>query len=191
MRIKILILLLLFVFTGTFFYSCNKTTSQLEREEEIDHIQKYVKKYLPGIKPTTSGLFFQELKPGFNTTDTIKAGDIVKVYYSGYLIDATDTVKDGAFFDGTGDYLNNNDGNYEPYTFIVGGGTVIQGWDEAIRLMYKGEVARWVLPSRLAYSTQGTSSGIPAYSPLVFYITVVDVKHPATYDPPIISKQPF
>lgn len=186
MKIRILSFLSIIIFSGASFYSCKKTTSQIERDLEIEYLQAYVKKYLPGIKPKPSGLYFQEIKPGFNTTDTIKAGDVVKVYYSGYLIEKSDSIKTGTLFDGTGDYLKNT-GNYEPYTFTVGAGSVISGWEEGIRLMFKGQVARWVLPSRLAYSSQ-QQSGIPAYSPLVFYITVVDVYH-SDYVPPIVSRQ--
>ncbi len=186
MKIKILSLLLLLLIAGTSFYSCNKTTSQELRDLEIEHLQKYVKKYLPGIKPKPSGLYFQELIPANNTSDTIKVGDVVKVYYSGYLIDDTDSITNGTLFDGTGDYINKT-GNYEPYTFTVGAGTVIAGWDEAVRLMFEGQVARWVLPSRLAYSSQ-QQTGIPAYSPLVFYVTLVKVYH-SDYTPPVVSKQ--
>lgn len=183
MKIRILSLLLLFILAGTSFYSCKKTTSQIQRDLEVEYLQAYVKKYLPGIKPKPSGLYFQEIKPGFNTSDTIKVGDVVKVYYSGYLIEKSDSITTGTLFDGTGDYLKKT-GDYEPYTFTVGAGSVISGWEEGIRLMHKGEVARWVLPSRLAYSSQA-QTGIPAYSPLVFYITVVEV-YPSGYTPPIV-----
>lgn len=186
MKIRILSLLLIFVLAGISF-SCKKTTSQVQRDLEIEYLQAYVKKYLPGIKPKPSGLFFQEIKPK-NTTDTatIKTGDVVKVYYSGYLIEKSDSIKTGTLFDGTGDYLEKT-GDYEPYTFTVGAGTVIPGWEEGIRLMFEGQVARWVLPSRLAYSSQ-QQSGIPAYSPLVFYITVVKV-YKSGYIPPVVSKE--
>jgi FKBP-type peptidyl-prolyl cis-trans isomerase len=187
MKIKILFLLFISVCFGT-FTSCNKSTSQLEREKEAKYLQLYVKKYLPGIKPKPSGLYFQEIKPQSDSSDTVsvKTGDVVKVYYSGYLIEKGDSIQTGDFFDGTGDYLNNT-GNFEPFTFTVGGGGVISGWDVAIRLMHEGEVARWVLPSRLAYSSQA-QTGIPAYSPLVFYVTLVKVIH-SDYQPPIVSKR--
>ena len=186
MKIRILSLFLLFIFAGASFYSCKKTTSQIQRDLEVEYLQAYVKKYLPGIKPKPSGLYFQEIKPASDTT-TIKAGDVVKVYYSGYLIEKSDSITTGTLFDGTGDYLTNA-GNYEPYTFTVGAGSVISGWEEGIRLMHEGGVARWVLPSRLAYSSQ-SQTGIPAYSPLVFYITVVKVYH-SDYVPPVVSKLP-
>lgn len=194
MKIRILNLLLLVLFASWSFYSCKKTSSQIQRDEEVTHLQAYVKKYLPDIKPTSSGLYFQKIKDGATTKDTIKNGDIVKVYYSGYLIQTTDSIGDGNFFDGTGDY-HLQTGNYEPFTFTVGSTSVISGWNEAIKLMVEGEreVARWVLPSRLAYSSQA-QSGIPAYSPLLFYVTLVKVYHLSNdstlFIPPVVSKQP-
>jgi FKBP-type peptidyl-prolyl cis-trans isomerase len=194
MRIfNFLILILLF---GSGMYSCKKTTSQMQRDEEVANLRKYVTKYLPGIKPTPSGLYFKEIQPGNKTHDSIRLGDIVKVYYSGYLIDASDSVKEGNFFDGTGNYLLHT-GNYEPFIFTVGSSSVISGWNEAIQLMKtgEGETALWVLPSRLAYSGQ-TQSEIPPYSPLVFYVTLVQVYHMTNdsnqFKPfPVDSKKPF
>lgn len=191
MRIRILNLLLVVLLVSGGFYSCKKTTSQIQRDQEVELLQAYVKKYLPGIKPTTSGLYLKEITPGTNTTDSIKAGDIVQVYYTGHLIENNDSlgITTGTQFDSTSD--PNHPGNYEPFTFTVGSNSVISGWNEAIRLMFEGEAAQWVLPSRLAYSGQSQSL-IPPYSPLVFDVTVVKVYHPGTYIPPVVSrKQPL
>jgi len=79
-------------------------------------------------------------------------------------------------------------GDYEPFSFTVGAGTVITGWDEAIRLMKDGGEAIWVMPSRLAYSAQA-QNGIPAYSPLVFHIWIYKVFR-STDVLPIIEKIP-
>ena len=171
MRIKVFNLLLILVLTGAAFYSCKKTTSQMLRDQETDYLKRYVEKYLPGVKPTSAGLYYQELNGGKDTI-TIKTGDIVKVFYKGYLIQDTIGlgIKTGTLFDTSGDY--------EPFSFTVGGGTVITGWDEAIRLMKDGGEAIWVVPSRLAYSGQG-HNGIPAYSALVF--SYLDIFNPEVF----------
>jgi FKBP-type peptidyl-prolyl cis-trans isomerase len=181
MKIRIFNLVLLSLLAAGAFYSCKKTSSQELRDLEVANLQKYVQKYLPGVQPTPSGLYYQETKPGDATKDSIKTGDVVKVFYSGFLIEDIDSIADGAQFDGSGDY--------EPFTFTVGAGGVIAGWEEAIRLMKDGGEARWVLPSRIGYSSQA-QSGIPAYSPLVFYIKVYKV-YRVEEDFPVVSKQPF
>jgi FKBP-type peptidyl-prolyl cis-trans isomerase len=167
MRIKVSSLLIIVAITGTIIYSCKKTTSQIQRDQEVDYLRRYVAKYLPGIKPTSSGLYYQELKAGIDTF-TIRTGDVVKLFYTGYLIQDTIGlgIKTGKIFDASGDY--------EPFSFKVGGGAVITGWDEAIRLMKNGGEAIWVIPSRDAYSAQPQAS-IPAYSPLVFHISIYRV----------------
>jgi FKBP-type peptidyl-prolyl cis-trans isomerase len=181
MRVKVFNWLLIFVLTGASFSSCKKTTSQQLRDEEADHIKRYTEKYLPGIKPTSSGLYYQELKTGTDTI-SIKTGDLVKVFYTGNLIEDNDSlgIIDGAVFDTSGDY--------EPFSFTVGAGTVITGWDEAIRLMNDGGEAKWVIPSHLAYSGQA-QNGIPAYSPLVFNVKIYRVYRSGD-EFPVISKKP-
>ncbi len=174
-------LLLIMAIFAAVNYSCKKTSSQLLREQEADYLKRYVEKYLPDIKPTSSGLYYQELNPGKDTI-SIKAYDLVKVFYKGYLIQDTVGlgIKTGTLFDASGDY--------EPFSFKVGGGTVITGWDEAIRLMKDGGEAIWVLPSRLGYSSQ-SQSDIPAYSPLVFHVWI-DKVYRSSYVPPIIQMKP-
>jgi FKBP-type peptidyl-prolyl cis-trans isomerase FkpA len=176
--------LIIIAITGTISYSCKKTTSQLQRDQEVDYIKKYVEKYLPGIKPTASGLYYKELFAGTDTLtkDSIKAGDVIKIFYKGYLIQDTVGlgIKTGRIFDTSGDY--------EPFSFKVGGGAVITGWDEAIRMMKDGGEAIWVIPSRLAYSGQAQNT-IPAYSPLVFHVRIYAVIR-SSYIPPVIEKKP-
>ena len=93
---------------------------------------------------------------------------MVKVFYSGYLItdDSTNGIEDGYKFDSSGDF--------EPFSFTVGAGAVITGWDEAIRYMKVGSEAKVIIPSKLGYSSQSQST-IPAYSTLIFYLKVYKV----------------
>lgn len=135
-------------------------------EDEKVKLAKYINKYHPGLSSTSSGLYHIETKKG--TGDSIKAGNYVKVYYSGYLIEDNDSlgIKDGYKFDSSGDY--------EPFGFTVGTSSVIQGWDEAIAYLRQGGEAKWIIPSKLAYAGQNQGS-IPAYSSLVFYVRVYKV----------------
>ena len=148
------------------FASCTKTTSQEQRDNEKLLLSKYIKKFHNGVSPLTSGNYIIHTKKG--TGDSILAGNYVKVFYRGYLIEDNDTVgiKDGYEFDASGEY--------EPYGFTVGAGAVISGWDEAITYMRQGGEAKWIIPSQNGYAgaIQGT---IPAYSTLVFYVKVFKV----------------
>jgi FKBP-type peptidyl-prolyl cis-trans isomerase len=145
------------------FASCKKTTLQEEISNEGVLLSKYLKKYHPNATPTSSGLYYIETAPGTGTL--IADTNYVKVFYRGYLIEDNDTmgIEDGYEFD--------KSGNYEPFGFTVGSSSVIAGWTEAIKLMKQGGQAKWIIPSKLAYA--GTTTGsIPAYSTLVFYVTV-------------------
>ena len=148
------------------FSSCKTPTGQAQRDLEQEHLSKYIAKYHPTVSPKASGLYFIETKAGLATDSLIKAGDLVKVYYRGYLIedDPTNGIQDGYEFD------SNLDG-FEPFSFTVGAGSVIAGWDEAMTYMKDGSEAKIVVPSKLGYSSQAQTT-IPAYSPLVFYIKI-------------------
>lgn len=154
------------------FSSCKKENAfQALRENEIDLRNRYIADNHPGVSPTESGLYY--IETGHNTignsTKTIEAGDVVQVYYDGFLIafnDSAQMVTEGLKFDSNGDY--------EPFSFTVGSGQVIAGWDEAVRLMKEGTIAKIVVPSRLGYGNSPSSPG-GAYSTLVFEIEVYKV----------------
>lgn len=182
MRIRIFNLLLILSLAGVAFISCKRSTLQIEKAQESDYIRRYVKKFMPDIKPTALGLYYQPIQLGNVNSDSIRTGDLVKVFYKGYLIQDTIGlgIKTGTMFDSSGDY--------EPFSFTVGSGGVITGWQEGIRLMKDGGEAVWLIPSRLAYASQA-QSGIPAFSPLIFHIKIFKV-YKSTDVVPIIQKSP-
>jgi FKBP-type peptidyl-prolyl cis-trans isomerase len=59
------------------------------------------------------------------------------------------------------------------FSFPLGLGTVIKGWDEGIKLTEEGEKAYFIIPSSLGYGASGSGSRIPPYAPLFFEITHV------------------
>jgi len=182
MRIRFFNLFLFFAFIAVVISSssCKKTTSQAQRDLEQEYLTKYVAKYLPGVTPKSSGLYFLETKAAPVDAEAVIVGDTIKVTYSGFLIEENDTVgiRKGYEFDTR---------DYEPFTLIVGAGTVIAGWEEGLTYMKEGSEATLVIPSMLAYS--GTAQlTIPAYSPLVFNIKVQKIIHP--YKWPTIQKLP-
>ncbi|MCX6239959.1 MAG: FKBP-type peptidyl-prolyl cis-trans isomerase [Bacteroidia bacterium] len=169
MRIRLFNLFLVVSVLAIVIFSCSKPTGQAQRDLEQEYLSKYIAKYHPTVIRKSSGLYFIETKAGSTAVaDTIKKGDLVKVFYRGYLIEENDTVgiRDGYEFDSSGEF--------EPFSFTVGAGSVIAGWDEAMLYMKDGSEAKLVIPSKLAYSSTAQST-IPAYSPLVFYIKIYKV----------------
>ena len=169
MRIRLFNLFLFIAVLAIVISSCKKPIGQAQRDLEKELLTKYISKYHSTVTPKGSGLYFIETKAATATTDSlIKKGDLVKVFYSGYLIedDVTAGIRNGNQFDSSGEF--------EPFSFTVGAGSVIAGWDEAMTYMKDGSEAKLVIPSRLAYSSQAQQA-IPAYSTLVFYIKIYKV----------------
>lgn len=105
------------------------------------------------FKTTKSGLKYQILQEG--TGDQIAKGKQVTVHYSGYLLDGTK-------FDSSVE-------RDEPFTFVVGVGQVIPGWDEGVMLLKKGSKARFIIPPTLAYGNRDLGK-IPANSTLILVV---------------------
>jgi len=109
----------------------------------------------------TSGLYYVPVLS--NPTGTrAEAKKTVSVLYTGRLLS-------GAVFDASSLRAT------VPFTFALGTGQVIAGWDEGIALMRKGEKAKLLVPSALGYKGQ-TRGSIPANSVLVFDVEVTDVQ---------------
>lgn len=113
-----------------------------------------------GFEVTDSGLRYVITEENPSGTSP-EAGDMVKVHYTGYLLDGTK-------FDSSLD-------RGEPIEFPVGTGRVIPGWDEGIMLLKTGEKAELVIPSELAYGARPTGP-IPANSILKFEVELIDVE---------------
>jgi FKBP-type peptidyl-prolyl cis-trans isomerase len=116
--------------------------------------------YCPGFclivsEKTASGLRYIVTKAN-PTGAALKAGQNINVNYAGTLLS-------GKSFDS---------GNF---SFVLGGGRVIAGFDEGIAKMKVGEKATLIFPSTLGYGSSG-SGPIPANSPLVFDIEVVSAR---------------
>ena len=126
-------------------------------EKEQGDMDKYLADNKITAKPTASGLIYIETKKGSGASP--KATDMVKVHYTGKLMDGT--VFDSSVQRG------------EPAEFPLN--RVIPGWTEGLQLMKKGGKATMILPSNIAYGANGAGSIAP-YSPLVFEVELIDFK---------------
>ncbi|HEY7292988.1 MAG TPA: FKBP-type peptidyl-prolyl cis-trans isomerase [Vicinamibacterales bacterium] len=113
--------------------------------------------------PTNSAPFSQtDLVVG--TGATASTGATLSVDYTGWLYDSTKSDNKGLQFDSSI--------GKAPFSFILGNGDVIKGWDQGVAGMRVGGVRRLVVPPSLAYGD--TRSGpIPPNSTLVFDITLL------------------
>lgn len=131
-----------------------------DKEEEEKKMLSDLKVKYPNAKTNESGLMFVVDKKGDG--DTPKKNEKVTVHYTGYLLD-------GTRFQSTVE-LN------RPFTFPVGVGAVIPGWDEALLEMKIGEKRTLILPPELAYGNRSIGDIIPANSWLVFEVELLDIK---------------
>lgn len=110
-----------------------------------------------GHQYTESGLGYKFIKVGDGEMPEI--GDEVIVHYTGYL-------EDGTKFDSSYD-------RDKPFSFVLGQGRVIKGWDEGIALLQKGSIAILKIPAELGYGSRNMRK-IPANSTLIFKIELLD-----------------
>jgi len=106
-----------------------------------------------------SGMRYVVRNPGTGTA-TPRVGDEVIAHYDGRLLDGTPF--DSSYRRGV------------PFTFRVGTGGVIRGWDEAFLTMKKGEKRTLIIPHWLGYGEKGSPPKIPARATLVFEVELID-----------------
>lgn len=107
---------------------------------------------------TASGLKYEINQKGKGPK--AKTGDRVSVHYEGRLMN--DTIFDSSFK------------RNQPFTFTIGQGQVIKGWDEGIALLNEGDSATFIIPPDLGYGSQSMGA-IPANSTLKFKVKLVKV----------------
>jgi FKBP-type peptidyl-prolyl cis-trans isomerase len=117
----------------------------------------YLEKTWPTALKTNTGIRYIIQQKGEGQTP--RPGDMVRVLYTGSFLT-------GARFDG-------NQDRSHPFTFRLGRGVVIAGWDQVIRLMKAGEKRLVIIPPELAYGSQGDPPKIPRDASLVFTIELL------------------
>ena len=105
-------------------------------------------------------LQIEDLRPG--TGAEAQKGNTVTVHYVG-------TLTDGSKFDSSRD-------RGQGFTFKLGAGQVIKGWDQGVAGMKVGQLRKLTIPPELAYGTRGFPPVIPPSSTLVFEVELLAVK---------------
>jgi len=112
-----------------------------------------------GVK-TESGLQYWDIKVGVGPE--AKSGDKVKVHYTGWFTD-------GKKFDSSVDA-------HRPYSFTLGQGNVIKGWDEGVAGMKVGGKRQLRIPPELAYGDQGYKNIVPPKATLIFDVELLGIE---------------
>jgi FKBP-type peptidyl-prolyl cis-trans isomerase FkpA len=96
-------------------------------------------------------------------------GKIAVVHYTGWLYDTASADKKGRKFDSSLDRRS-------PFSFTLGGGRVIRGWDEGVAGMRVGGRRTLVIPPEMAYGNRGAGGVIPPDATLIFEIELIAVR---------------
>ena len=111
--------------------------------------------------PTTA---FTQVDLILGTGATANSGNRITVSYSGWLYDPAQSESKGRQFDSN-----------PAFTFTLGVGQVIKGWDQGIVGMRVGGQRRLIVPPSLAYGNQAVGTTIPANSTLVFDVRLISI----------------
>lgn len=111
---------------------------------------------------TASGLRYYDLVMGDGPV--VQNGMQVTVHYTGWLTD-------GRQFDSSLD-------RGEPFSFVIGRGQLIPGWEEGVLGMQVGGRRQLVIPPELGYGSQGAGGVIPPNATLIFEVEVLSAVNP-------------
>ncbi|MCL6710608.1 FKBP-type peptidyl-prolyl cis-trans isomerase [Pseudomonas sp. R2.Fl] len=123
----------------------------------------------PGPPPGGSVAELQRIDERVGTGAVAVKGSDVTVHYTGWLYDKRVPNQRGEKFDSSVDRA-------EPFTFLLGAGRVIRGWDDGVAGMKVGGKRVLLIPSDLAYGRDGAGGVIPPNASLVFEVELLDVK---------------
>jgi FKBP-type peptidyl-prolyl cis-trans isomerase FkpA len=107
-----------------------------------------------------SGLQYVDLVVGSGRE--AHAGETAIVHYTGKLTNGTQ-------FDSSKD-------RNQPFSFRLGAGHVIKGWDEGVEGMKIGGIRKLVIPPQLGYGSRGAGTAIPPHSTLIFEVELLDLR---------------
>lgn len=146
----------------TAFFSAQALPAQTQTKEPAAKTGT-ARKAAPAVAKTVttpSGLKYVDLVVG--TGPLPKAGDTVIVHYTGWLTN-------GKKFDSSVD-------RNQPFSFVLGRGQVIKGWDEGVASMRVGGKRKLTIPSDLAYGPRGYPGAIPPNATLIFEVQLLKIK---------------
>lgn len=124
-------------------------------------LEQYIRDEKISVDATETGIYYLNIEPG--NGNKVSLGDTVTLHYEGWFLN-------GKIFDST---KRRN----QPFQFVYGTEwQVIKGLEEAIGMMTEGERALFILPSELAFGTEGSSTGIvPPFTSTIFELELIQI----------------
>lgn len=166
---KVLVLGVIALSSASCSASCNRKVTVVDKKEQTS--TKETKKMADTITKTASGLGYTVITAAPADARSPKAGDLVTVHYTGWLESKENP--------GQPDVAKKFDSSVDrgqKFSFKIGIGQVIKGWDEGVMAMKVGEKRRLVIPSDLGYGSRGAGGLIPGGATLIFDVELFDTK---------------
>lgn len=161
-------------------------------EWELDSLDTYVKRHYPGIDTVAKGFYYIQLKAPIDTTNFDSEATVYIDYIgrllNGQAFDTTieDTAKVEGLYSADKDYapvyLTWNTENYTSITMGESSSSLVEGFTKTVSRMRTGEIGLGIFHSAYGYSTSGSGSTIPPYSPLIFEIRVLGLNEDGSID---------
>ncbi|MBN6152633.1 FKBP-type peptidyl-prolyl cis-trans isomerase [Xanthomonas sp. AmX2] len=123
----------------------------------------------PGPPPGGTIAAFEKIDRRVGSGAEATPGSLVTVHYTGWLYDEKAKDRRGEKFDASADHG-------QPFSFPLGGGQVIRGWDEGVAGMRVGGTRTLMIPPDYGYGDRGAGGAIPPRASLVFEVELLDVK---------------
>jgi FKBP-type peptidyl-prolyl cis-trans isomerase FkpA len=117
-------------------------------------------------------LIKKDTKVGAGEEATV--GKAVEVHYTGWLYDPNAPDKKGTKFDSSRD-------RGVPFSFLLGAGRVIKGWDRGVAGMKVGGQRTIIIPPEMAYGAQGAGRAIPPNAALIFDVELMGLRQGSTH----------
>ncbi len=136
-------------------------TTAIEARKQMEAAASATPQSPPAYDPATTSSKFTKKDIRIGTGRTATAGDKIEVHYQG-------TLENGTVFDSSYD-------RNAPFTFELGTGKVIKGWERGFDGMRVGGKRRLTIPPELAYGSRSIGK-IPANSTLIFEVELLGVK---------------
>jgi FKBP-type peptidyl-prolyl cis-trans isomerase len=160
---------------GYYDFMAKKAEKEGAKQMVIDNeiLDAYMSENNIDPTKTSSGLRYVITEEG--SGDKPENGQVVQVNYAGWILN-------GPYFDTSLESVAREQGlyqegrPYQPFSFALGQGRVIKGWDEGIALLNVGGKATLYIPSPLGYGSRSAGSTIKANSILVFDVELVGIQ---------------
>ncbi|MCK5725955.1 MAG: FKBP-type peptidyl-prolyl cis-trans isomerase [Thiotrichaceae bacterium] len=162
----------IFLSTSLLITACSENSSKTNEASNIPVSAPKAATVTPAavVKPATvaiTSLVKKDIKVGEGAVAT--AGHGVQVHYTGWLYDANAADNHGKKFDSSVD-------RGKPFSFPLGGGRVIKGWDQGVVGMKVGGKRTLIIPPEMGYGARGAGRSIPPNATLIFDVELLNTQ---------------